>query len=82
MIPVSLFIELGILPLPCLFIYESVIFVKMTYLTEGTYFHAILIFYITTHQRRRNHVHQVQYQQLSTEINIQYMYVTLQRIAR
>ncbi len=38
-----LFIELGILPLPCLFIYESVIFAKMTYLTEEQYFHAILI---------------------------------------
>ncbi len=60
-----LFIELGILSLLCLFIYESVIFVKMTYFTEGTYFHAILIFIITIHAVEITCI-KCQYQQPST----------------
>ncbi len=53
-----LFIELGILPLPCLFIYESVIFVKNDLLNGGNIFSCNIDIY-NYNTRRRNHVHQV-----------------------
>ncbi len=53
-----LFIELGILPLPCLFIYESVIFVKNDLLNGGNIFSCNTDIY-NYNTRRRNHVHQV-----------------------
>ncbi len=53
-----LFIELEILPLPCLFIYESVIFVKNDLLNGGNIFSCNIDIY-NYNTRRRNHVHQV-----------------------
>ncbi len=53
-----LFIELGILPLPCLFIYESVIFVKNDLLNGGNIFSCNIDIY-NYNTRHRNHVHQV-----------------------
>ncbi len=54
----SLFINLGILPLPCLLIYESVVFVKNDLLKGGNIFSANADFY-KYNTRRSNHIHQV-----------------------
>ncbi len=48
----------GILPLPCLFIYDSVIFVKNDLLNGGNIFSCNIDIY-NYNTRRRNHVHQV-----------------------
>ncbi len=53
-----LFIELGILPLPCLLIYEYVVFVKNDLLNGGNIFSCNIDIY-NYNIRRRNHVHQV-----------------------
>ncbi len=74
-----LFIELGILLLPCLFIYESVIFVKNDLLNGRNIFSCnIDIYYFNT--RRRNHVHQVSEFKFSTrnEHTIHVRYFTTQ----
>ncbi len=54
----SLFINLGILPLPCLLIYESVVFVKNDLLKDGNIFSANADVY-KYNTRRSNHIHQV-----------------------
>ncbi len=53
-----LFIELVILPLPCLFIYESVMFVKNDLLNGGNIFSCNIDMY-NYNTRRRNHLHQM-----------------------
>ncbi len=60
-----LFIELGILQLPCLFIYESVIFVKNDLLNGGNIFSCNIDIIITTHAVEITCI-KCQYQQLST----------------
>ncbi len=49
-----LFIELGILPLPCLFIYESVIFVKNDLLNGGNIFSCNIDIYNYNTRRRKS----------------------------
>ena len=53
-----LFFELGILPLPCLFIYESVVFVKNDLLNGGVIFSCNTDIY-NYNTRHKNHIHQV-----------------------
>ena len=53
-----LFFKLGILPLPCLFIYESVVFVKTDLLKGGDIFSCNTDIY-NYNTRRKNHIHQV-----------------------
>ena len=53
-----IFIKLGILPLPCLLIYESVVFVKNDLLKGGNIFSVNADVY-NYNTRHKNHIHQV-----------------------
>ncbi len=76
----SLFINLGILPLHCLLIYEAVVFVKIDLLKGWNTFSANADVY-KYNTRRSNHIHQVTVSTAHYK-KFTFMYITLQHFPR